>query len=285
MSGIHSPVLRMSVTNLARRRARTSDPTSRSDAARACSSPSSSARTTARRKASSAAAVSTSTFETPNESPISALDSACPSSRFARSSVFLSPRLATRSITRRASSTAASSSCAMRSAAARRSWTSSSNVVSRIASASAPSSARPSSRSADRRRSRIGVVAGREEDAPILGRGHDRERRLDHEAEGLVGGVRGERRRGCLDREPRRPGVVAGRERVAREHRQAFGGRLAALEQQVDHGSVDLAPAHGRELVQRELANLLVGERVVGRVVLGMLVEQARIDRRLEDRR
>ena len=103
------------------------------------------------------------------------------------------------------------------------------------------------------------------------------------EAEGLVGGVRGERRRGCLDGEPRRAGVVACGERVAREHRQALGRRLAALQQQVDDGCVDLAPPPGRELVQRELANLLVGERVVGRVVLGMLVEQARVDRRSED--
>ena len=105
----------------------------------------------ARRYAASAPSMSTSLETALNVSPSAVRSRACPSSRFARSSIAASPRAAARVATRRASSAAASSSCAIRSAAARRSWTSNSSAGSRRASDRAPSSARPWSRSEDRR--------------------------------------------------------------------------------------------------------------------------------------
>ncbi len=59
-------------------------------------------------------------------------------------------------------------------------------------------------------------------------------------------------------------------------------GGLAALEQEVDHRTMDLAAPGVRQLARREAADLLVGEREVGRVAFGVLQQQARLDRRLE---
>ena len=170
--------------------------------------------------------------------------------------------------TRRASSAAASSSWLIRSADARRSWTSSSIAGSRIASARAASSVRPSSRSPVRRRAAIRVVAGREQGLPV-GR-----RSRPPGVPARRGGVppRGRSRRGPPSRHrsrTRRADRVAGRERVLGEHRQAGGSRVATVEQQVDDRGVDLPATGRRELVRGELADLLVGERVVGGLALG----------------
>ena len=121
------------------------------------------------------------------------------------------------------------------------------------------------------------VVAGREEDPPVGRRRDDRQRLLD-EPERLLGGVRGEGGRRRIDREARGPGRVAGRERVLGEHRQAGRGRVAALEQQVDDRGVDLPAAGRRELVRGELADLLVRERVVRGLALGLREQEARPD-------
>ena len=213
----------------------------------------------------------------PNDSPSGLRRSAWPSSRVARSSWAASPRSTARVRTRRASSAAVSSSWLIRSADARRSWTSSSIAGSRIASARAASSVRPSSRSLVRRRtanassrvaSRTRRSAGVDDDGECL---------LD-EPERLLGGVGGESGRGGIDREASRSGRVAGRERVLGEHRQAGGGRVATIQQQVDDRGVDLPTPGRRELVRGELADLLVGERVVGRLALGLREQEARRD-------
>ena len=73
------------------------------------------------------------------------------------------------------------------------------------------------------------VVARREEDPPVGRRRHDRQRLLD-EPERLLGGIRGEGGRRGVDREARRAGGVAGRQRVLGEHRQAGRGRVATLQ-------------------------------------------------------
>ncbi len=125
------------------------------------------------------------------------------------------------------------------------------------------------------------VVAGREEDPPVGRRRDDRERLLD-EPERLLGGVRGEGRRRRVDREARRAGRVAGRQRVLGEHRQAGRVRIATLREQVDDRGVDLSPPSRRELARGELADLLVGERVVGRLALGLREQEARQDGRRE---
>ena len=127
----------------------------------------------------------------------------------------------------------------------------------------------------------VRVVAGREEDPPVGRRRDDRERLLD-EPQRLLGGVGGEGRRRGVDREARGPGGVAGRERVLGEHRQAGGGRVATFGEQVDDRGVDLAPPGRRELVRGELADLLVGERVVGRLTLGLREQEAGPDGRRE---
>ena len=121
------------------------------------------------------------------------------------------------------------------------------------------------------------VVAGREEDPPVGRRRHDRERLLD-EPERLLGGVGGEGGRRGIDREARGPRRVAGRERVLGEHRQAGGGRVATLQQQVDDRRVDLPATGRRELVRGELADLLVGERVVRGLALRLREQEARPD-------
>ena len=121
---------------------------------------------------------------------------------------------------------------------------------------------------------REGVVASREQDPPVGRRRDDRERLLD-EPERLLGGVGVEGRRRGIDREARRADGVAGRERVLGEHRQAGGGRVAALEQQVDDRGVDLPAAGRRELVRGELADLLVRERVVGGLALRLREQEA----------
>ncbi len=126
-----------------------------------------------------------------------------------------------------------------------------------------------------------GVVAGREEDPPVGRRRHDRERLLD-EPERLLGGVRGERGGGGIDREAGRPDRVPGRQGVLGEHRQPGGIRIAAFQQQVDHRGVDLPPSGRRQLVDGELADLLMGERVVRGLALGLRQQEARPDRRPE---
>ena len=128
------------------------------------------------------------------------------------------------------------------------------------------------------------VVAGREEDPPVGRRRDDRERLLD-EPERLLGGVRGEGGRRGIDREARGPHGVAGRERVLGEHRQAGRGRVATVEQQVDDRGVDLPASGRRQLVRGELADLLVGEGVVGRLALGLREQEARHGRRARGRR
>jgi hypothetical protein len=69
---------------------------------------------------------------------------------------------------------------------------------------------------------------------------------------------------------------------VLGQHRQAGRGGLAAVEQQVDDRRVDLATPAGRELVGRELADLLVRERVVGRIGLGLRKQEAGVHGRRE---
>ena len=257
------------LTNRSRSRDSDQRAASRREAASARSSPSSSASSIARRKAASAAATSTSTVETPNDSPSSVRDSACPSSRLARSSIAVSPTAAARRdhparqlrgrvlVVRRRE--------APRRAAAGRQARAS---VSRRASASAPSSASPSSRSVDRRRTAKASSRVASSMRRSAGRRDDRQRRLD-QPQRLLWRVRLEGRRRGIDRKARRPLVVARGEGVLGEHRQALGRRLAALEQQVDHGPMDLAPPRVRELGHGEVPDLLVGERVVGRVALG----------------
>ena len=62
------------------------------------------------------------------------------------------------------------------------------------------------------------------------------------------------------------------------EHRQPGRARIAAFEQQVDDRGMDLPASGGRQLGRGELADLLVGERVV-RGLAGSLGEQeARLD-------
>ena len=63
------------------------------------------------------------------------------------------------------------------------------------------------------------------------------------------------------------------------EHRQAFRGRIATVEEQVDHRGVDLPPARGGELAGGELPDLLVGERVVRRLTRGLRQQEASPDR------
>ena len=125
------------------------------------------------------------------------------------------------------------------------------------------------------------VVAGREEDPPI-GRGRDDRERLLHEPERLLRRVRVECRPRRLDREARRPGGVARSERVLGEHGQALGSRVASLGQQVHDRRMDLPPSRRRELARGELADLFVGERVIGRLALGLRQQEPGVDRRLE---
>ena len=83
------------------------------------------------------------------------------------------------------------------------------------------------------------VVAGRKQDPPV-GRRRDERQRLLDEPERLFGGIGGEGGGRRIDREARRTGRVAGCQRVLGQHRQSGGGRVAAIEQQVDHCGVDL---------------------------------------------
>ena len=118
--------------------------------------------------------------------------------------------------------------------------------------------------------------------SPAIGRRGDDRQRLVDEPERLLGRVRGERGGRGVDRELRRALRVAGGERVLGEHRQSGRRRVPALEQQLDHGAVDLAPARLREQAIGEVPDLDVGEGVVGRVALGVLEQQAGLDRRLQ---
>ena len=218
----------------------------------------------------------------PNDSPSGLRRSAWPSSSVARSSS--GSVAALRGPARGRGGPAprpSSSSWLMRSAEARRSWTSSSTAGSRIASARAASSVRPSSRSPVRRRTANASSRVASRIAPV-GR-----RRDDRAAPARRGGAppRGRWRRGRP--RPRRSrsgraGGVAGRESVLGEHRQAGRGRVAAVQQQVDDGGVDLAAPRRRQLARRELADLLVGERVVRGLALGLLEEETGGDRRRE---
>ena len=192
-----------------------------------------------------------------------------------------SPRSAARARTRRASSAAASSSWLIRSADARRSWTSSSTcrIAHRLGERGQLRQAiEPLAGPAEDGER---VVARREEDPPVGRRRHHRERLLD-EPERLLGGVGGEGGRRGIDREARGPRRVAGRERVLGEHRQAGGGRIATLQQQVDDRGVDLPPTRRRQLVRGELADLLVRERVVRGLALRLRQQEARPDGRRE---
>ena len=190
-----------------------------------------------------------------------------------------SPRSRARSRTRIASSAAASSSWLIRSADARRSWTSSSISGSPIASARAASSLKPVESLVGLAQGRVRVVA-RDEERPPLCRRRDDGQRLVDEPERLLGGVRGERRRRGLDGEPRGAHRVAGRERMLGEHRQPGRSGLAAVEQQVDDRRVDLPPTGHRQQVHGELADLLVGERVVRRAADGLRQQEPSRDRR-----
>ena len=192
-----------------------------------------------------------------------------------------SPRSAARSRTRRASSAAASSSWLIRSADARRSWTSSSIAGSRIASASAASSVRPSSRSPVRRRtasasSRVASSTRRSAGAETTGSACSTRRSASSGAFDASAAAAA-----SIENRAARVGV-AGCERVLGEHRQAGRGRVAAVEQEVDHRGVDLPAPGGRQLARRELANLLVGERVVGRARPGPAGAGGRPDGRAE---
>ena len=62
------------------------------------------------------------------------------------------------------------------------------------------------------------------------------------------------------------------------EHRQAGRGRVAAVQQQVDDRGVDLPATGRRQLVRRELADLLMRERVVGGLALRLREQEARHD-------
>ena len=124
----------------------------------------------------------------------------------------------------------------------------------------------------------VRVVAGREQEPPV-GRRRDDLQRLLHEAERLLGGVGGQRGDRRVDREVARAGGVARGQRVLGEHRQPGGGRVAAVQEQVDHGGVDLPAASHREQARGELAHLLVGERVVRGLALGLLEQEAGGDR------
>ena len=118
------------------------------------------------------------------------------------------------------------------------------------------------------------IVARREQDPPVGGRRDDREGLLD-ESERLLRGIGGEGGRRGVDREARRPRGVAGRERVLGEHRQSGRGRVAALQQQVDDGGMDLPASRRGQLVRRELADLFVGERVVRGLSLRLRQQEA----------
>ena len=63
------------------------------------------------------------------------------------------------------------------------------------------------------------------------------------------------------------------------EHRQPGRGRVPAVQEEVDHGRVDLPATTGRQQVRRELTDLLVGERVVRGLALGLLEQEAGGDR------
>ena len=128
------------------------------------------------------------------------------------------------------------------------------------------------------------IVAGREEDPTVGRRRHDRKRLLD-EPERLLGGVRGEGGRRRIDGEAGGPHGVTRGERVLGEHRQAGRGRVAAVQQQVDDRGVDLAAPGRRQLACGELADLLVGEGVIGRLALGMREQEAHPDGRRRARR
>ena len=112
----------------------------------------------------------------------------------------------------------------------------------------------------------------------------DRQRLLD-EPKRLLGGVRGEGGGRRIDREACSLGRVTCRERVLGEHRQAGRSRVATVQQQIDHRGVDLPATAGRQEARRELADLLVGERVVGGLALGLRKQEARAGPRAGDRR
>jgi hypothetical protein len=66
------------------------------------------------------------------------------------------------------------------------------------------------------------------------------------------------------------------------EHRQARGGWIAPLEQQVDDGGVDLSATRRRQVARGELADLLVRERVVGGLTRRLRQHETRLDGRGE---
>ena len=67
---------------------------------------------------------------------------------------------------------------------------------------------------------------------------------------------------------------------MLRQHRQGGRSGIAALEEHIDDGGVDLATACHRRLAHRELANLFMGERVISRLVLSLGEQEARHDGR-----
>ena len=121
------------------------------------------------------------------------------------------------------------------------------------------------------------VVADRQERPPVARRRDDLQRLLD-EPERLLGGVGGEGGRGGVDREAARTGGVAGRHRMLGEHRQPRRCRVAAVQEQIDDGGMDLPTAGRREQARGELADLFVREGVVGGLALRLLEQEAGCD-------
>ncbi len=110
------------------------------------------------------------------------------------------------------------------------------------------------------------IVAGRQQREPVL-RGRRGGERLVHDPEHLLGGVRLQRPSRGVDRESSGTLRVPRGQGMEGEQRQARRRRVPIALEHVDDRRVDRPPPREREPRSRELPNLLVAEREVGRSV------------------